>query len=120
MFSSITATAAGIKLSAVLAVAAVFAGTSGGAVHVAVPVPTAAQLQWQRDEIGVIIHYNMATGKSQGCGIGGSSSPAASTFRPAPTFDASEWMETITVLGAKYAVYVAKHECGFCAWKTAA
>ena len=34
----------------------------GSATPTAVPVPTAAQLQYQRDEIGVIIHYNMATG----------------------------------------------------------
>jgi alpha-L-fucosidase len=85
-----------------------------------VPLPTASQLQWQQYEIGVIIHYNMETGKGQGCGIGGAGSPPASSFEPAPTFDATEWMETSSALGAKYAVYVAKHECGFCTWKTEA
>jgi alpha-L-fucosidase len=93
---------------------------SGISIALAVPLPTAAQLQWQHDEIGVIIHYNMATGKGQGCGIGTSNHPLAAQFQPSPTFDAVEWMESITALGAKYAVYVAKHECGFCTWPTKA
>ena len=80
------------------------------------PRPTAAQVEWQQMELGVIIHYNMATGRGQGCGIGGDSPPAAALFQPSPTFDAAEWMESATALGAKYAVYVAKHECGFCTW----
>ena len=101
-----------------IAMTAVIGAVSAG--RSIVPVPTAAQLQHQRDEIGVIIHYNMATGKGQGCGIGGAGFPPASAFQPAPSFDATEWMETITALGAKYAVYVAKHECGFCTWKTQA
>ena len=60
----------------------------------------------------------MATGLGQGCGIGGASPPPAAHFQPAPDFDAAEWMESITALGAKYAVYVAKHECGFTTWPT--
>ena len=62
----------------------------------------------------------MITGKGQGCpGMGSTASPpAAALFQPAPDFDATEWMETINALGAKYAVYVAKHGCGFCTWRT--
>jgi alpha-L-fucosidase len=100
--------------------AAISAVSAASATVPVVPLPTASQLQWQQYEIGVIIHYNMATGKGQGCGIGGAGSPPASSFEPAPTFDAAEWMETSSALGAKYAVYVAKHECGFCTWKTEA
>jgi len=89
---------------------------------VTVPKPSPSQLKWQQQELGVIIHYNMITGKGQGCpGMGPrarASPPNASLFQPAPDFDATEWMETINALGAKYAVYVAKHGCGFCTWRT--
>jgi alpha-L-fucosidase len=87
-----------------------------------VPKPSPSQLKWQHQELGVIIHYNMITGKGQGCPGAGprakASPPAAALFQPAPDFDATEWMETINALGAKYAVYVAKHGCGFCTWRT--
>jgi alpha-L-fucosidase len=89
---------------------------------VTVPKPSPSQLKWQQQELGVIIHYNMITGKGQGCpGMGPRglvSPPNASLFQPAPGFDATEWMETINAMGAKYAVYVAKHGCGFCTWRT--
>jgi alpha-L-fucosidase len=79
------------------------------------PIPSAEQLAWQADEIGVIIHFNMATMVgSQGCR---SSAPDISNFKPAK-LDTDQWVEAMTNLGAKYAVYVAKHSCGFAAWPT--
>lgn len=84
----------------------------------AVPKPTAPQLQWQKLEIGVIIHFNMATmAHSQGCS-GTQAPPPASSFNPtAPNFTA-QWAQSMVDLGAAYAVYVAKHGCGFATWPT--
>ena len=48
----------------------------------ALPLPTQPQLDWQRLEIGVIIHYNIATSAgSQGCGDL-SSPPKKEIFQP--------------------------------------
>lgn len=32
--------------------------------------------------------------------------------------DTEQWVDAMENLGAKYAVYVAKHGCGFCTWPT--
>ena len=61
----------------------------------------------------------MIDGLGQGCG--GPDAPPARHFQPGPGWDpAIEWIPTFSALGAKYAVYVAKHGCGFCAWPTKA
>jgi alpha-L-fucosidase len=81
----------------------------------ALPLPSAEQLAWQADEIGVIIHFNMATMVgSQGCQ---SAPPDIANFKPAK-LDTDQWVDAMVNLGAKYAVYVAKHGCGFAAWPT--
>lgn len=80
------------------------------------PVPTDSQLRWHEREIGVIIHFNMATlNGSQGCDV--STVPSISQFNPTK-LNVSQWVDSMVDLGAKYAVYVAKHNCGFCTWDT--
>ena len=41
--------------------------------------------------------------------------PPASTFNPS-NVSTDQWLESIVALGAKYAVYTAKHAYGFCTW----
>eukprot|EP00730_Choanoeca_flexa_P013674 TRINITY_DN5578_c0_g1_i1.p1 TRINITY_DN5578_c0_g1~~TRINITY_DN5578_c0_g1_i1.p1 ORF type:complete len:595 (+),score=124.83 TRINITY_DN5578_c0_g1_i1:96-1880(+) len=83
------------------------------------PKPSKPQLNWQRDEIGVIIHYNMATqAGTQGCQL--ASPPDLKTFSMPASNATDQWAEAMVALGAKYAVYVAKHSCGFTTWPTKA
>ena len=83
----------------------------------ALPDPTQDLVDWQADEIGVIIHFNMATmAGTQGCG--GPADPPPLSKWNATELDTDQWVEAMGNLGAKYAVYVAKHGCGFLAWES--
>ena len=70
-------------------------------------IPTAEQLRWQDMEIGALIHFNMAT--TGGC------SKNASAFNPTK-LDTDQWVEAFEAFGAREAVLVAKHGCGFVTW----
>lgn len=75
-----------------------------------------------QDEIGAIGHFNMGT--FQACGIGGQllegsqlvdpimPLPPASTFAPTDV-DVDTWLTALTSFGAKRAVLVVSHGCGF-------
>lgn len=78
-------------------------------------IPSAAQLAWQRDGLGVFFHVGVNTfaGKEWSDGT----LPPAS-FDPSE-LDADEWVRTAHELGAKYVVLTAKHHDGFCLWPTA-
>ena len=69
-------------------------------------IPTAEQLRWQDMEIGALIHFNMAT--TGGC-------KSASAFNPT-RLDTDQWVEAFEAFGAREAVLVAKHGCGFVTW----
>jgi hypothetical protein len=69
--------------------------------------PTAAQLRWMEMEIGALVHFNMAT--TGGC------SKNAAAFNPTK-LDTDQWAEAFTAFGAREAVLVAKHGCGFATW----
>ncbi|CAF3065525.1 unnamed protein product [Rotaria socialis] len=78
---------------------------------VRIALPTPEQLQWQAQEIGVLIHFNIATYiAADGCS--GQSVPNISLFNPY-LFNTDNWVQTMLDLGAKSAVLVAKHACGF-------
>lgn len=72
----------------------------------AVPKPTARQLEWTEMEIAALIHFNMAT--THNC-----SDPTA--FSP-NKLDTDQWVRSFQAFGAREAVLVAKHACGFCTW----
>jgi len=79
--------------------------------------PTAAQLAYQRMERGAIVHFNIATSAgTQGCSHG--EVPNPSMFAPTK-LNIDSWTASMNGLGIKYAVLVAKHNCGFCTWPTA-
>lgn len=81
-----------------------------------IALPTKEQLDFQDKEIGVLIHFNIATYISiDGCNNVPSLVPNRSLFDPT-LINTDQWMDSITALGAKYATLVAKHNCGFTIW----
>ncbi|KFY38444.1 hypothetical protein V495_06565 [Pseudogymnoascus sp. VKM F-4514 (FW-929)] len=81
-----------------------------------IALPTAEQLAFQDKEIGVLIHYNIATYLSiDGCNNVPSLVPNQDLFYPT-LINTDQWMDTITALGGKYATLTAKHNCGFTTW----
>jgi len=89
-----------------------------------IPTPSAAQLRYQETDFIALIHFNMGTYAHNGdpcCDSsnwnvvadyadGMSSSPA--TFNPVK-LNTTQWMESISALGANIAILTAKHGCGF-------
>jgi alpha-L-fucosidase len=86
--------------------------------------PTAPQLAWQGG-FGSIIHFNMATAAgTQGCNPtnwAGASNPQTFGAGLTPESLAAAvdgWGKTMQSAGITYAIYVAKHSCGFPTWPT--
>ncbi|CAF1487349.1 unnamed protein product, partial [Adineta steineri] len=66
---------------------------------------------WQAQELGVLIHFNIATYIDvDGCS--GQMVPNITLFNPY-LLNTDNWVQTMTDYGAQYAVLVAKHACGF-------
>lgn len=78
------------------------------------PRPTAAQLQWQRDEFAMFLHFGMNTFMNREWGDG-TEDPRA--FAPT-RFDARQWARTARAAGARAMILTAKHHDGFCLWPT--
>ncbi|VAI34783.1 unnamed protein product [Triticum turgidum subsp. durum] len=76
------------------------------------PIPTAAQLAWQRREVIMFFHFGMNTFTNSELGTG-AEDPAL--FAPA-ALNASQWMDAAAAAGASLAILVAKHHDGFCLW----
>jgi hypothetical protein len=110
-----------LPLSALLAAAGTGSRTAATHTH-ALPVPTRAQLAWQKNEIMALIHFNMATffqNGDPGCtkqNWAESQKPAS--FAPVK-LNVSQWIDSMRALGVKEAVLTAKHGCGFLLWPTA-
>jgi alpha-L-fucosidase len=83
--------------------------------------PTSAQLAWlEQSDIGFLIHYNMASYipvEYDGCNRDPSLVPDIQLFNPS-TLNTDNWVQTFNDVGAKYAILVAKHNCGFTTWPT--
>jgi alpha-L-fucosidase len=98
-------------------VAAVAGGAALGRIHPAKrarPVPSAAQLQWQRDELAMFIHFGMKTFSDSEWGDG-RESPAQ--FAPS-RLDARQWARAARAAGFRAMILTAKHHDGFCLWPT--
>src|SRR6185436_10595900 len=78
------------------------------------PIPSAAQVAWQTQEMAAFLHFGMNTftNKEQG---DGSESPTL--FNPT-AFDARQWMTSLRNGGFREALLTAKHHDGFCLWPT--
>jgi alpha-L-fucosidase len=65
-------------------------------------------------ELGLFIHFDMVTYTGQTK----PRSPAdVNTYNPTK-LDTDQWLETAKSMGAKYAVFVAKHCTGFLSWQS--
>jgi alpha-L-fucosidase len=78
------------------------------------PRPTAAQLQWQRDELALFVHFGVNTFTDREWGDG-QEDPAI--FAPA-ALDARQWARAARAGGCRAMVLTAKHHDGFCLWPT--
>jgi alpha-L-fucosidase len=95
--------------------AAVQSTSAVGAVgRYASPVPTAAQLAWQRDERALFLHFGVNTFTDKEWGDG-AENPLL--FNPTK-LDARQWARTAKECGFPAMLLTAKHHDGFCLWPT--
>jgi alpha-L-fucosidase len=78
------------------------------------PLPSRAQLEWQRDELALFLHFGVNTFTDREWGDG-TEDPAI--FNPA-RLDARQWAASAKAAGAKAMILTAKHHDGFCLWPT--
>ena len=76
------------------------------------PVPSAAQLAWQRDELALFLHFGVNTFTDREWGDG---TEDPGIFNPA-ALDATQWVRAARDAGARALVLTAKHHDGFCLW----
>jgi alpha-L-fucosidase len=79
--------------------------------------PTPEQAVWQDMEVGLFIHYDLPVFKPDWNHRQYESRPGPEIFDPAK-LDTEQWMEAAEAIGAKYAVFVAKHGSGFLSWQS--
>ena len=76
-------------------------------------LPTSDQLYWQDLEIGMFVHFAPNTFQDK---EGDDLSTPLSAINP--DIDTDNWADCAVNLGARYIVFVAKHQGGFCMWQT--
>jgi alpha-L-fucosidase len=87
----------------------------GSALQAPRPVPTPAQLAWQRDELALFLHFGVNTFTDREWGDG---TESPSIFAPA-ALDARQWARAAKAGGFRMMILTAKHHDGFCLWPTA-
>jgi alpha-L-fucosidase len=76
--------------------------------------PTPSQQSWQDMELGMFIHFGMSI-CAQGKPSGTNGLPDPSVYNPRD-LDTDQWLEAAKAMGAKYAVFTARHGSGFMQW----
>jgi alpha-L-fucosidase len=79
------------------------------------PVPSVAQLAWQREERALFLHFGVNTFTDREWGDG-TEDPAI--FAPT-ALDARQWARAARAAGCGTIILTAKHHDGFCLWPTA-
>ena len=90
-------------------------GTLGGERLLALavrPVPTPAQLEWQRDELALFLHFGVNTFTDREWGDG---KEDPGIFAPS-ALDARQWARAARSAGFRMMILTAKHHDGFCLW----
>lgn len=77
-------------------------------------LPSTDQIAWQDLEMGMFVHF--APNTWQNVESDNLSTPL-SAINPVK-LDTDQWVDTALALGARYIVFVAKHQGGFCMWQT--
>jgi alpha-L-fucosidase len=78
------------------------------------PRPTQAQLDWQRDELAMFLHFGVNTFSDREWGDGRED---PRSFAPR-SLDARQWARAARDAGFRAIVLTAKHHDGFCLWPT--
>lgn len=78
------------------------------------PIPTVAQLTWQRMETYAFVHFGLNTYNDLEWGYGNT---PVETFAP-DTLDVEQWVRTFKAAGMQGVILTAKHHDGFCLWPT--
>ena len=76
------------------------------------PVPSRAQLEWQREELAMFLHFGINTFTNREWGDG---KEDPSLFAPS-RLDAGQWARTARAAGYRAMILTAKHHDGFCLW----
>ena len=77
-------------------------------------IPTLAQITWQDMEVGMFVHFAPNTWQDR---ESDTLKTPLSDINP-EKLDTDQWARTALSFGAKYIVFVAKHQGGFCMWQT--
>lgn len=76
------------------------------------PVPTKSQLEWQKMEMNLFVHFGPNTFSGLEWGLG---SEPESLFNPS-ALDCRQWAAIARAAGFKGIILTAKHHDGFCLW----
>lgn len=83
----------------------------------AIVTPTSGQVAWHDLELGMFFHFDIPVYTPGWQWRSWKDLPDPNLYQP-EKLDTDQWMEAAKAMGAKYAVFVAKHCSGFCQWQT--
>lgn len=111
-----------LKMSAAVASGNLISGgymqsQAAGTDSLAMPRPTAQQARWQDMELGMFFHFDIPIYKPGWNWRSWKDLPTPDVYNPRK-LDTDQWMEAAQAMGAKYAVFVAKHCSGFLQWQS--
>lgn len=121
-YQRIRASLASAVMTSVWALAVVGATGNVDARASALPRPRAAQAAWEHDELGMFFHFDIEVFDQpyQTVQAGWRKLPplgsiSAKLFNP-KRLDTNQWLRVARAMGARYAVFTAKHSSGFLMW----